>query len=50
MCAHVIHRPVHSLWGQVKKLQAAIHKALRGDSKLFCLTLNHLLCSPWPFS
>jgi len=34
----------------VEKLQAAIHKALRGVLKLFCLTLNRLLCSPWPFS
>ncbi len=40
MCTHLIHSPIHSFRGQVEKLKAAIHKALRADLKLFCLTLN----------
>ncbi|MDR6916863.1 hypothetical protein J2X66_003737 [Pseudomonas sp. 3296] len=40
MYAHVIHRPVHSFRGQVEKLEAAVHKALRGVLKVFRLTLE----------
>jgi len=50
MYAHLIHRPVHSFRGQVEKLQAAIHKALRAYLKVFCLTLRHPLCSPGQFA
>ena len=46
MYTHLIHRPVHSFRGQVEKLKAAIHKALRAIWKFFCLTLNGVLCSP----
>jgi hypothetical protein len=49
-CAHVIHRPVHSFRGQVKKLEAAVYKALRADLKVFPLTLEHSLCSPGHFA
>jgi len=37
-CTHLIHSPVHSLWGQVQTLRRAIYKALRADLKVFCLT------------
>ncbi|MSU95703.1 hypothetical protein EB795_17515 [Pseudomonas mandelii] len=50
MYTHLIHRPVHSFRGQVEKLQAAIHKALRVDYKVFSLTLGYQLCSPWHFA
>lgn len=50
MYAHVIHRPVHSFRGQVEKLEAAAHKALRTDQKVFRLTLACSLCSPRHFA
>lgn len=44
LCTHLIHRPVHSLWGQVKKLDAPVYTGFRDFYRVYDLTLIRRIC------
>lgn len=46
MCAHLIHSPVHSLWGQVQKAESRSTQGFQCNSKSFLLDLERAICSP----
>ena len=44
ICTHLIHRPVHSLWGQVEKRKATAYKAFSQLLSVFYLTGTQAAC------